>query len=213
MFFEFARIADAVLSEGGWVLIENVPGLLSSKGGRDFGIILATLAELGFHDLAWRVLDSRYFGVPQRRRRVFILARRSRGRRASEVLLEPESSDGDFETSGEAGQKVARGIEDGIAGTLGGRNRGDELDRHGAYIIARTLTAKQRWDGEIETFIHEPSAEADSNRVREAARLSRRVDRCAFDPRPDGPRYAACGDAVTVSVAEWIGRRLMEAVS
>ena len=37
------------------------------------------------------------------------------------------------------------------------------------------------------------------------------TDRCAFDPKPDGPRYAAMGDAVTVNVAEWIGRRLRDA--
>jgi site-specific DNA-cytosine methylase len=73
LFFEFARIADDLVRPGGYVLIENVPGLLSSQSGRDFAIVLATLAELGFHDCAWRVLDSRYFGVPQRRRRVFIL--------------------------------------------------------------------------------------------------------------------------------------------
>jgi DNA (cytosine-5)-methyltransferase 1 len=110
LFFEFARIADALLGTGGWVLIENVPGLLSSNGGRDFAVLLATLAELGFHDLAWRVLDSRYFGVPQRRRRVFILARRARGRRAAEVLLEPESGGGDFEAGREAGPRVAASL-------------------------------------------------------------------------------------------------------
>lgn len=54
------------------MLLENVPGLLTSNGGRDFGVVLGTLAELGY-GLAWRVLDSRYFGVPQRRRRVFIV--------------------------------------------------------------------------------------------------------------------------------------------
>jgi DNA (cytosine-5)-methyltransferase 1 len=112
LFFECARVADELLRPGGWLLLENVPGLLSSNGGRDFAVLLATLADLGFHDLAWRVLDSRFFGVPQRRRRVFILARRARGGRARAVLLEPESSGGDLTAGGEAGQ--------GVAGTLGG---------------------------------------------------------------------------------------------
>lgn len=94
LFFEFARIADECIAPGGWILIENVPGLLSSDSGRDFGILLGTLAELGFRDIAWRVLDSRYFGVPQRRRRVFILARRADGDRAAKVLLEPEGDGG-----------------------------------------------------------------------------------------------------------------------
>lgn len=74
LFFDWCdRIADE-LDRGGarWILFENVPGLLSAADGRDFGIVLATLADLGY-GLAWRVLDARFFGVPQRRRRVFIV--------------------------------------------------------------------------------------------------------------------------------------------
>jgi site-specific DNA-cytosine methylase len=56
-----------------WVLLENVPGLLSSHAGRDLGALLGALGELGY-GWAYRVLDARHFGVPQRRRRVFILA-------------------------------------------------------------------------------------------------------------------------------------------
>ena len=55
-----------------WVVWENVPGVLSSNGGRDFGALLGGLADLGY-GVAYRVLDARYFGVPQRRRRVFIV--------------------------------------------------------------------------------------------------------------------------------------------
>ena len=70
LFFEFARIADELRPR--WIVLENVVGLLSSAEGRDFGILLATLAEIGY-GCAWRVVDARYFGVPQRRRRVFIV--------------------------------------------------------------------------------------------------------------------------------------------
>ena len=55
-----------------WVLLENVPGLLSSHGGRDMGAVLGALADLGY-GYAWRVLDAQYAGVPQRRRRVVIV--------------------------------------------------------------------------------------------------------------------------------------------
>ena len=55
-----------------WVVWENVPNVLSSGGGRDFGSILGALAECGY-GLAYRVLDAQYFGVPQRRRRVFVV--------------------------------------------------------------------------------------------------------------------------------------------
>ena len=55
-----------------WFVFENVPGLLSSDEGRDFGIFLGQVAEIGY-GFAYRVLDSQYFGVPQRRRRVFVV--------------------------------------------------------------------------------------------------------------------------------------------
>lgn len=118
LFFEFARIANEAVPQGGWILIENVPGLLSSKGGRDFGVLLSTLADLGFHDIAWRVCDSRYFGVPQRRRRVFILARRASGQRAAKVLLEPEGDGGHPQEGRKKGSKRPLAVE----GSAGGRS-------------------------------------------------------------------------------------------
>ncbi len=78
-----------------WVVWENVPGVLSSNGGRDFGSFLGALGQLGY-GFAYRVLDAQYFGVPQRRRRVFVVAHSSGdSRRAAEVLFEPESLRGD----------------------------------------------------------------------------------------------------------------------
>jgi len=70
LFFEFMRIVKAFAPR--WILVENVPGLLSSSGGRDMGAVLGRLAELGY-GTAYRVLDAQWFGVPQRRRRVFII--------------------------------------------------------------------------------------------------------------------------------------------
>lgn len=55
-----------------WIVWENVPGVLSSHKGRDFGAFLGALAECGY-SLAYRVLDAQYYGVPQRRRRVFVV--------------------------------------------------------------------------------------------------------------------------------------------
>ncbi len=89
-----------------WVVWENVPGVLSSNGGRDFGSFLGALGELGY-GFAYRVLDAQYFGVAQRRRRVFVVAHSSGDpRRCAEVLLEPESLCGDPPPSRDAGQKT-----------------------------------------------------------------------------------------------------------
>ena len=90
-----------------WFVWENVPGVLSSNGGRDFGSFLGALAELGY-GFAYRVLDAQYFGVAQRRRRVFVVGYLGDWRPAAAVLFEPESLRGDSAPRREAGQAVAR---------------------------------------------------------------------------------------------------------
>jgi len=77
-----------------WFIGENVPGLLSVNGGRDFSVVIHDLARLGY-GFAWRVLDARHFGVPQRRRRVVLVGHLGdTGAAAAQVLLEPESLPG-----------------------------------------------------------------------------------------------------------------------
>ena len=73
-----------------WCVWENVPGVLSSNGGKDFGSFLSALVELGY-GWAYRVLDAQYFGVAQRRRRVFVVGCLGDWRNAAEVLFESES--------------------------------------------------------------------------------------------------------------------------
>lgn len=91
------------------LLLENVPGWLSSHRGRDFGRALDALAECGALDIGWSVLDAQWFGVPQRRRRVFVVAD-FRGERADEILALSDSLRGHPPTRREAGQAVARTI-------------------------------------------------------------------------------------------------------
>ena len=89
LFWEIARVVEETQTE--WFILENVPGLLSSNEGKDFGVVLGTMADLGY-SVAWRTLDAQHFGVPQRRRRVFIVGRRSSGARGpDEVLFKPQS--------------------------------------------------------------------------------------------------------------------------
>lgn len=91
LFFAFARIIREVGPE--LVVIENVPGLLSSNARRDFALVLWTLRDLGAVDIGWRVLDAQWFGVAQRRNRVFLVADFG-GRRAGEILALSEGLSG-----------------------------------------------------------------------------------------------------------------------
>lgn len=322
LFFEFARVADELVRPGGWILIENVPGLLSSACGRDFAVLLRTLGDIGFHDLAWRVLDSRYFGVPQRRRRVYILGRRASGDRARAVLLEPESGGGDFAPSREAGTRVAATASRGSHGAgvsppgrrqeddenivsaldckRGGADDNDAQAGHLVAVVGREERDRDRRDGQdadrrrapelqpqqpadhqqevapaiVKRYAKSTDSDASDALVagtvrshmrpgsnssdvvlgeqprrgrgepdRDVAQDGRREggpglpgsedrldgtpsdpdgvrapsglsgwphDPEQVDPRPDGPRYAAMGNAVTVNVAHWIGSRLAE---
>jgi len=90
LFDEFIRIARELRPQ--WTVIENVSGLLTSRRGRDFHTVLASLAECGFYDRAYRVLDAQYFGVPQRRSRVFVVGCTGAAfGRAASVLFESTS--------------------------------------------------------------------------------------------------------------------------
>lgn len=92
LFWELIRLVEQAKPR--CVLLENVPGLISSGQGRDFTIVLRTLDELGY-DAAWRVFNARYAGVPQRRRRVFIVGCLVEGGDPEQVLFEPQGSEGD----------------------------------------------------------------------------------------------------------------------
>jgi DNA (cytosine-5)-methyltransferase 1 len=130
----FCGIADRYRPE--WIVWENVPGVLSSNGGRDFGSFLGALAQLGY-GFAYRVLDAQYFGVAQRRKRVFVVANLRDWRRAAAVLFERESLQGHPAPSREQG-KVAPTIP---ARRSGGGGLGTDFDCDGG-LIAEALGAR-----------------------------------------------------------------------
>ena len=113
LWYEFHRVLSELRPR--WALIENVPGLLSSNSGHDFGILLSGLDELGYN-ASWAILDAQHFGVPQRRRRVFIVAS-PRGRGAEQVLSVCESCDGDTQAGQPAEQKSAFTLTAGVRST------------------------------------------------------------------------------------------------
>ncbi len=227
LWFEFERIVSELQPR--WVVIENVPGLLSSNGGADFGVILTGLDQLGF-DASWAILDSQHFGVPQRRRRVFVVGG-PRGRGAEQVLSLCESCGGNPETGGTPGQDVASTLSAGAGGTGGGypndwsanyvanpldaHHRRDDLD-HDTYVpqLVGALNDGAHHGGGLN------GQDAYSGRVFPAAQGVRRLtptecERLQGFPdgwtagQADSHRYKQMGNAVTVPVAEWIGHRLV----
>ena len=127
-----------------WVVIENVPGLLSSNKGRDFATVIRWLAERGY-GVAWRILDSQYFGVAQRRRRVFIVGSFGNGS-AAEILFEREGVRWNTEKGRKTGEGVAStftirtGSDGGGKGYLG-------LDDG-----EKTLGGQPQWVNQVASF-------------------------------------------------------------
>jgi DNA (cytosine-5)-methyltransferase 1 len=134
LYFEFHRLITEFYPE--LVVLENVPGLLSSNEGRDFALVIGGLTGIvpevpkegwgnagffrGIYTVAYRVLDAQFFGVAQRRRRVFVVGSLGSGR-AAEVLFERESGSWDTPPSRETGQEFAA-----VAGTLSANRGGTE---------------------------------------------------------------------------------------
>jgi DNA (cytosine-5)-methyltransferase 1 len=131
---EYLRLADRLRPR--WLVWENVPGVLSSNGGRDFGSILGGMVELGY-GFAYRVLDAQHFGVPQRRRRVFVVGCAGDWRRAAAVLFERHSLSGHPAPSREAGQ-VAPTVP---SRSSAGGGLGTDFDCDGG-LIAHSLRAE-----------------------------------------------------------------------
>jgi DNA (cytosine-5)-methyltransferase 1 len=101
-------------TESNWFIIENVPGLLTSNEGADFAVVLGTMADLGY-SVAWRVLDAQHFGVPQRRKRVFIVGKRDRNSTSpAEVLFNNSSRRRSLTQEQSSRQEVARLVAESI---------------------------------------------------------------------------------------------------
>ncbi len=166
---EFARLADRLRPL--WVVWENVPGVLSIDDGRTFGAFLGMLVELGY-GLAWRVMDAQYFGVPQRRRRVFVVGCAGDWRAAAAVLFEQSCLSGHPPPRREARKDLAPTLS---ARAHGGGGLGTDFDLDGGLIqqlafggnntagpidVATATnacaSASGRMDFETETFITHP---------------------------------------------------------
>lgn len=149
LFFQAVRIIKEMRDGTGgryptFAVAENVPGLLSADGGDAMGRCIDALADIGAVAIEWAVLDAQHFGVPQRRRRVFLVAVFDSGVADRGEVFPVRTGCGGHsapgrETGSTASASVGIGIgEDSrVAGTLGTRNSGDDLDRSAAFVKAR----------------------------------------------------------------------------
>lgn len=141
LFFDALAFATHVKAKT--VILENVAGLLSSNAGRDFGTVLTELANAGYSNIEWRIFDSQFFGVPQRRRRVFIVA--SLGTESFKpILAERKGRAGDFTPSKPQGKATTGATTNGInksSDTVVARMRG-----FGDYAIDETASALKARD-------------------------------------------------------------------
>ncbi len=206
LFHEFARL----IAEGRprIFVIENVPGLRSSHGGRDFQAVIQTLAELGY-GVGWRVFNSRYFGVPQSRQRIFIVGCHRDGQGPAEILFEPERRTRHAATSGPDGQKTVSAFKKVV-----GDPRKGPLTPAIAYCLY-ACSARHTGTDWSRNYVSYPDG-----RVRRYLAVEcERIQGFPYDwtlplkPPPDADklvslRYKALGNAVTVNVADWLARRI-----
>lgn len=198
LFYKYSELIKA--KKPRWVITENVPGLLNSHGGDDFKIVIDTLEKLGYC-VSWRVLDAKYFGTPQRRRRVYLVAS-LRNAGSAFVLFEPGTLDEVYRSGIGKKDFVARKFPQGI---------GKEpyyLIQH-ATIGRKSTAGPQakgfRNDGEAYTLDSRGSADVVCSttapfRMREIAGISKGMD---------SNRYRAIGNAVCVNVVSWIANRIV----
>lgn len=219
-----------------WFLWENVPGAFSTAAGRDFGTFVRALDGVGYH-LAWRVLDAQFFGVPQRRRRVFLVGHSSDWRHPAAVLFEPGCLRRDSPTGGKKRQDVTQVL----TGCLGAGGADDNRAQAGFYvpeIVGQAMSCKwaKGTSGPAGDEYHnlvcvplttKPYADNDAQGSRliiscpgvrrltplECERLQGFPDGWTdvlHEGRPasDSARYKALGNSMAVPVMRWIGERI-----
>ena len=209
-----------------WVIWENVPGVLSSRKGLDFASFLGGLEKCGY-GWAYRVLDAQYFGIPQRRRRVFVIGHSdNRTDLAAKILFELEEYRTSFKTSKDKKKEITGTL------TTGFGERGFDCDTilsnqftvesyaessFGGYREGcGTLTASGgEFGGGSETIVKEGRSIRRLTPL-ECERLQGFPDnytqiKWKDKPKnqcPDGHRYKAIGNSMAVPVMRWIGERI-----
>ena len=214
----FIRLCERVQPE--FIVWENVPGVLSSNGGKDFAAFTGALSEIGY-SFAWRILDAQFFGVPQRRRRVFLVGHCGDWRYPAAILFEPKSVRGDTPKSGKAGEDIAPTVVCGPPYSRTGNQRVEaealvlqRMRGFGDYTESNHASALKARDYKDATDLVVMER---ARRIMpiEAERLQGFPDNYTDityrgKPAPDSQRYKALGNSMAVPVLRWIGERILQ---
>ncbi len=207
LFYEFARLIGEYLPR--IIVIENVPGLLSSHGGRDFEVIIRTLANLGY-GVGWRVLNSRYFGVPQSRQRVYIVGCYRDARGPGEILFEPERSSRNDSSGRSDGTKSISPFKKSLGDTVKG-----PVVQGLAYCLY-ACSARHTGTDWSRTYVTYPQGKVRRLMPNECEGIQGFPVGWTLPTNPpndveklDSLRYTALGNAVTVAAVEWVAHRVI----
>lgn len=210
LFYEFARLIGEACPRV--VVLENVQGLLSSHKGRDFGIVIQTLAELGYA-VGWRSLNSRFFGVPQSRERVYIVGCHRDGTGPARILFEPERCKGNDSKDGQDGKNAISPFKK-IVGDAGGSGPVVQSIAYCLYACSARHTGTD-WS---RTYVSYPRRGAVRRLTpKECEGVMAFPDGWTAPPKGefreddlDSLRYHALGNAVTPPVASWLAGRVKQ---
>ena len=210
LFYEFARLVGD--GKPRVILLENVAGLLSSHGGKDFGVLLSTLAELGY-SVGWRTLNSKHFGVPQSRQRVYVVGCLGDGRGPGEILFESECGKRNNPKSGSHGKESAASFQE-IIGDPSGEGPVIQALAYCLYATSARHTGTD-WSrnyvsypkfGRVRRLI--PAECEGVMAFPKGWTIPAKTTLSADDL--DSARYHALGNAVTPPVAEWLALRIRQ---
>ena len=207
LFYEFTRLLGE--ARPGVIVLENVPGLLSSHKGKDFEVVIQTLAELGY-SVGWRTLNSRHFGVPQSRQRVYIVGCYRDREGPARILFEPERSEGNFKKNGPNGEKPISPLKR-VLRDLGGESPVVQSIAYCLYACSARHTGTD-WS---RTYVSYPSIGAVRRLTAKECEGIMAFPKEWTIPTSDefgadveSLRYHALGNAVTPPVASWIASRV-----
>lgn len=193
-----------------WIIWENVPGVLSSNSGYDFTSFLAGVEECGY-GWAYRVLDAQYFGVPQRRRRVFVVGHiDNRTDLAAKVLFEQQGVCGNIAAGSEIQKKTTAAIGKGVNYFRRGGNYKYHKDKKAATLRSSAasdcfdlvLAREKKYIRRLTPLECERLQGFPDNYTQIEWR-GKPAEQC-----PDSLRYKAIGNSMAVPVMRWIGERI-----